>query len=68
MINISKFEKKVEEANMSIEALALKIGIDKLTMYEKLKGDGKEFSVNEVVIIVRELKLDMDEINEIFFE
>lgn len=68
MINISKFEKKVEEANLNIEILALKIGIDKLTMYEKLKGDGKEFSINEVVIIVRELKLDMDEINEIFFE
>ena len=67
MVNTNKLKGKIVECEMSIELLSKKIGIDKATIYRKLKADGKNFTIREAGLIAKELGLTLDEVNAIFF-
>lgn len=67
MINVNKLKGKIVENGLKVGELALKIGIDRSTFYRKLKNQGDSFTVKEVNLICKELKLTKDEAMEIFF-
>lgn len=67
MVNVKKLREKMREKGWNVENLSKVIGIDKSTFYRKLSNNGLEFTVKEVDIIAKTLKLTYDEVNEIFF-
>ncbi|MDW7668046.1 MAG: helix-turn-helix transcriptional regulator [Bacillota bacterium] len=67
MVNVNKLKGKIVECEMNISDLALKIGVDRATLYRKFNNDGETFTVKEVDMIAKELDLDLKEFNSIFF-
>ena len=67
MVNINKLKGKIVECGLSISELSTLIGVDKATFYRKINSEGKNFTIGEVDLIAKELKLNCDEVNSIFF-
>lgn len=57
----------VEKKGMSLPELALKIGIDKSTLYRKLSKSGETFTLKEADLIAKALNLTRNERHTIFF-
>lgn len=66
-MNINKLKAKIVENGMNVEMLANLVGIDRSTFYRKMNNQGESFTVKEVNLIRRHLKLTKDEAMEIFF-
>lgn len=66
-MDVNKLKGKVVEKGMNMSQLATKIGIDRSTLYRKLKSQGDTLTVKEVNLIVRALGLTKDEAVDIFF-
>lgn len=66
-MNVLKLKGKIVEKGMNVETLASKIGIDKSSLYRKLK-EGKKITVGEAQIIKAALELSAEEASEIFFD
>ncbi|WP_082673037.1 helix-turn-helix domain-containing protein [Paenibacillus senegalimassiliensis] len=64
-MNTNKLRGKIVECGLSVSELALRVGLDRATLYRKIKK--QEFSVSEAVLISRELNLSKDEVMAIFF-
>jgi len=67
MTNINKLKGKIVEKGTNISELAKIIGMNKSTLYRKLKNDGEEISIKEASIIIKVLNLSLEEVNAIFF-
>ena len=67
MVNIYKLKGKVVENGVTIERLAAEIGMDRATMYRKIKAGGENFSIKEADLIVKSLRLNKEEAVNIFF-
>lgn len=67
MTNINKLRGKIIEAGTNVTKLANTIGMDKSTLYRKLKNNGEEISIKEASLIIEALDLNLEEINAIFF-
>ncbi|MFA9376202.1 MAG: helix-turn-helix domain-containing protein [Lachnotalea sp.] len=67
MVNVNKLKGKIVENGLSISDLAEKMGVDKTTLYRKISGNGESFSIKDVNLIAQVLKLNIYEINNIFF-
>ncbi|GAA0230308.1 hypothetical protein GCM10008921_13660 [Metaclostridioides mangenotii] len=67
MVNVDKLRGKIVEKKLNITCLARKIGINKSTLYRKLKTNGEELSIKEAHTIAKELNLSLEELNSIFF-
>lgn len=67
MVNVNKLRGKIVECELTIEKLADKINIDKTTIYRKLNGNGKNFTIEEADLIAEALNLDCAEVQAIFF-
>lgn len=67
MVNVNKLKGKVVECGISISELAVKIGIDKATLYRKLAENGETFSIREADLISKSLGMTLSEVNAIFF-
>lgn len=67
VVDISKLKGKIVEKEMTIPELSAEIGIDKATLYRKLKENGNTFSIKEVNAIVKALGLSKEEAVSIFF-
>lgn len=57
----------VEKKGMTLPELALKIGIDKSTLYRKLSKSGETFTLKEADLIAEALNLTRNERHIIFF-
>lgn len=66
MVDVEKLKAKILEKKHTVATLADAVGIDKATLYRKMKG-GNAFSINEVDKIIVVLELDKKEVNSIFF-
>jgi DNA-binding phage protein len=66
-MNINKLKGKMVERGTNISALAKAIGVDKSTLYRKIKNNGEEISIKEAKSIIEVLNLSLDEVNAIFF-
>lgn len=67
MINMKKLKGKMVEKDMTIEALAEKLGMSRSTLYRKLSNNGDTLFVKEANTIVDELNLTSEEAMSIFF-
>ncbi|MDR1094323.1 MAG: XRE family transcriptional regulator [Clostridiales bacterium] len=67
MVNLNKLKGKIVENGYSIEAIAVKIGINKSTFYRKMNENGDTFSIKEANAIVELLKLSSTDAAAIFF-
>lgn len=66
MVNISKLKGKIVERGLSIPKLSGMIGINKATLYRKIKAGGYKITIGEAELIATALKLNADELNSIF--
>lgn len=67
MVNVNKLKGKIVECGMNVAEFALKIGMDRATLYRRLSSEGKDFTIEEADCIVKELRLSSSEANAIFF-
>jgi predicted transcriptional regulator len=68
MVNINKLKAKIVESELTVERLALIIGVNKATLYRKINGNGENFTIKEVDSIIKALNiLSISEITAIFF-
>ena len=63
----NKLKAKIIERGMNVEELASAIGMDKTTMYRKLR-DIEKFTVGDVAKIKEKLELTSDETCAIFID
>ena len=67
MVNIPKLKSKLVENELTIAQISERIGVDKSTIYRKINSGGDSFTIGEVQMLARELKLNLCDINTIFF-
>jgi len=67
MVNIPKLKGKLVENELTIAQISERIGVDKSTIYRKINSGGDSFTIGEVQMLARELKLNLCDINTIFF-
>ena len=65
--NVKGLRDYFEQRGMSVESAAEKIGIDKATLYRKLKSGGSKFTVGEVQRMMESLPMSRDMAVNIFF-
>ena len=66
MVDTRLLRDKIEEKKMNISEIALKMGIDKATLYRRI-ANSETFTIGEVGKITAILKLSHDEAVSIFF-
>ena len=66
-MNTNKLKAKLVERGTNVANLAATIGIDKATLYRKLRSDGETLSIRDANAIVTALSLTPDEAMAIFF-
>lgn len=68
MINVNKLRGRIVENGMSVGEVAQELGMDRSTLYRKLKDtSGETFTVSEVQAISRILNLSAQDVTDIFF-
>lgn len=67
MVNTMKLKGKIVECGMSISGVAEAIGLDKSTLYRKLKDPDKKLTLGEVKTLMEHLHLSSEEADAIFF-
>lgn len=68
MVNIKRLRGRVAESGINLDELAERTNIERTALWRRMKGDGKDFTIEEVSAISKELKLSGEEVNEIFFD
>ena len=66
LIDTNKLKAKIIENGMTVESLANEMGIDRSTLYRKLKNDGDTMLVKDANKIVEVLHLSANEAMNIF--
>lgn len=66
MVNINKLKAKMVEREMNVESVAEKIGIDKATLYRRLKNPS-EITIREADALAEVLEMTFEEATTIFF-
>lgn len=67
MVNVNKLKGKLVEREMTVEALAAQLGINRATLYRKLSNGAEKLLVREANAIVSILGLTPEEAMSIFF-
>ena len=67
MMNINRLKGRIVEQGMTIATLAGQIGVDKATLYRKMKADGRNMSIGDACKIAHILQLSPDDATAIFF-
>ena len=67
MVNVDKLRGIMKERRVSVEELAVAIGIDASTLYRRLADGGETFTIKEVNAIVEYLELDIATAMAVFF-
>lgn len=65
MVDIGRLKAIIKDSGMSMTAVALKSGIVRETLYNRLNGTG-EFTASEICGLTRALNLSRSERDEIF--
>lgn len=67
MLNVLKLKAARVRADVPVEKIASELGVNPVTVYRKF--DGKtEFTLSEVTILKRLLRLSYEEFDDIFFD
>lgn len=67
MVHVNKLRGKFIENGYKVADVADKMGMDRATLYRRLRDGGDDFTVREVTKLSEILKLSGSEINNIFF-
>lgn len=67
MVNINKLRGRMVEHEVNADKMASLLGINRATFYRKKENAGEAFTIREVSIIAETLKLNLAELNAIFF-
>lgn len=67
MVNVNKLKGKLREYGYSLSVIANKLGMDRSTLYRKLKNYGKGILIKEAKQIIDILKLTNEDAIAIFF-
>lgn len=67
MINVNKLRGKIIEMGLNVKELADNLEMDRSTLYRKMNSEGDTMTISDAVNISRILKLNLDEVNAIFF-
>lgn len=65
MADVELLKNKIEDSGMTVVAIAEKSGVDRATLYNRLKGKG-EFTASEIVGLSNVLRLSKPERDKIF--
>lgn len=65
MGNMAELRRKIDQSGMTMTAVAEKIGVSRVTLYNKLSGES-EFKASEIVRLTRVLRLEKTEQDDIF--
>lgn len=68
MSNINKLRGLMVEKEFTVDQLAIETGINRSTLYRRLKDGGAEFTLEEVAAIRRALGMSDEETRLIFFD
>lgn len=68
MSNINKLRGLMVEKGFTVDQLAIETGINRSTLYRRLKDGGAEFTLEEVAAIRRALGMSDEETRLIFFD
>lgn len=66
MVDIEKLKTAIDDSGMTMVAISNKSGIDRATLYNRLKGVG-EFTASEITGMADALRLKQKEREDIFF-
>lgn len=66
MTNMELLKEKIRDSGMTMTAIAIKAGMVRETLYNRLNGIG-DFTASEMMGLVRALKLKNSERDAIFF-
>ena len=67
-VDIQKLKGRIVEKSKNVNEVAKEIGIDKSTLYRKIKSNGANLTIKEVTAIAKCLQLSYDDIKAIFFK
>lgn len=67
MANTLLLKEKISESGMTVKAIAIKTGILRETLYNKMSGKS-EFTASEIVALSELLKLSKDDRDNIFLQ
>jgi len=65
MTDIALLREKIDDSGMTVVAISQKSGIDRATLYNRLKGKG-EFTASEIIGMTEALHLTKPERDRIF--
>lgn len=68
MSNINKLRGLMKEKGFTVDQLAIETGINRSTLYRRLKDGGAEFTLEEVAAIRRALGMSDEDTRLIFFD
>lgn len=66
MTNLTKLKEAIDNSGFKLGFIASQMGISQQTLYNKLNGNTKTFTIREVFALKKVLKLTDEEIEEIF--
>lgn len=66
MIKLESLRECIDDSGMTMTSIAQKLGVSRVALYKKLKGD-TEFKVSEIVGLCKALHLTDHERDYIFF-
>ena len=66
-VNVNKLKGKIVENGMTVSTLAVKIGVDRATIFRKLSNQGEPMLVKDANAIVSALHLTSEDALAIFF-
>lgn len=66
-VNVNKLRGKIVENGLNMSTLAIKLEIDRSTLYRKINSEGDKLTIKEANKIVKILNLDSKEAMAIFF-
>lgn len=66
MTNLTRLKEVIDQSGFKLGFIASQMGISQQTLYNKLNGNTKTFTIREVFALKKVLKLTDEEIEEIF--
>lgn len=57
-MNIAKVKERMDDMDITVDAMSKELGMDPSTYYRKMKKQGDEFSALDLMVFKRVLKMD----------
>ncbi len=67
-VDVQKLKGRIVEKGKNVATVAKEIGIDKSSLYRKMKAHGVNMTIKEVTAIAQCLQLSYDDLKSIFFK